>query len=83
MTMISKKIITFQEILKQRKVQIEKQQIQQIYQNLKKNDIKFIDKNSIKWLAKVINRAGKKTGKYDSCYNIKFKAPSARSGTKT
>ena len=81
MTIISKKIVTFPAIQKQRKVQIEKQPIQQIYQ--KNNEITFIEKNNAKCLAEVINHTGKATYKYDSCYNIEYKPPSASSGPKT
>ena len=47
------------------------------------NEIKFADENNVARVAKVINRAGKATGKYDNCYNIEYKALSEWSGTKT
>ena len=47
------------------------------------NEIKFVDENNTTCVAKVINCAGKATGKYDNCYNIQYKAPSEHSGTKT
>ena len=47
------------------------------------NEIEFVDENNTICLAKVINHAGKATGKYDNSYNIEYKAPLERSGTKT
>lgn len=46
------------------------------------NEIKFVDENNSTCVAKVINRAGKATGK-DNCYNIGYEAPSECSGSKT
>ena len=45
--------------------------------------IKFKDSNDIKCIGRVINLAGKATGKYKSCYNIEYQSPLALSVTKT
>ena len=37
----------------------------------------------MKTILHVSNRTGKAIGKYDNCYNIKYKAPLERLGTKT
>ena len=46
------------------------------------NEIKFVDENNTTRVAKTINHAEKATGKYNNCYNIKYKAPLERSGKK-
>ena len=53
------------------------------YLILKPNQITFTDENNIDYKAGIISRAGKSTGKYSNCYNIKYYAPSNASGTQT
>ena len=45
--------------------------------------IKFKDSNHIECVGRVTGCAGKATGKYKSCYNIKYQSPLALNGTKT
>ena len=41
----------------------------------------FTDENNIDYEADTITRAGKSTGKYSKCFNIKYCSPSNASGT--
>ena len=45
--------------------------------------ITFKDLNNIEYKEKVLNHAGKGTGKFKSWYNIEYQSPSMLSGTKT
>ena len=42
--------------------------------------IKFTDDKNVEYEATVINRAGKASGKYNSCYNIKYQNPTEFTG---
>ena len=45
--------------------------------------ITFTNENNVDYEAEITSRAGKSTGIYSNCYNIKYYSPSNASGTQT